>query len=69
VGRFRLKNHNFSVCIILRHAVYIPQYFPNVCSYHLKKVKVDIFNDKQVMELFRNSGTPVYRVFSKRRSF
>jgi hypothetical protein len=24
-----------------------------------KKVKVDIFNNKQVMELFRNSGTPL----------
>jgi sucrose-6-phosphate hydrolase SacC (GH32 family) len=26
-----------------------------------KKQKVDIFNNKQVMELFRNSGTTVYR--------
>jgi hypothetical protein len=25
-----------------------------------KKEKVDIFNNKQVMELFRNSWTPVY---------
>jgi hypothetical protein len=31
-------------------------------SYHLKKKeKVDVFNNKQVMELFRNSGTPVCR--------
>jgi hypothetical protein len=25
-----------------------------------KKEKVDIFNNKHVMELFRNSGTPVH---------
>jgi hypothetical protein len=30
LGRFRLKKHNFSVFLILRHTVYIPQYFPNV---------------------------------------
>jgi hypothetical protein len=30
LGRFHLKKHNFSVFIILRHTVYIPQYFPNV---------------------------------------
>jgi hypothetical protein len=30
LGRFRLKKHNFSVFIILRHTVYIPQYFRNV---------------------------------------
>jgi hypothetical protein len=30
LGRFRLKKHNFIVFIILRHTVYIPQYFPNV---------------------------------------
>jgi hypothetical protein len=30
LGRFHLKKHNFSVFIILGHAVYIPQYFPNM---------------------------------------
>jgi hypothetical protein len=30
LGRFRLKKQNFSVFIILRHTVYIPQRFPNV---------------------------------------
>jgi hypothetical protein len=30
LGRFRSKKHNFSVFIILRHTVYIPQYLPNV---------------------------------------
>jgi hypothetical protein len=30
LGRFRLKKHNFSVFIILRHTVYISQYFPNM---------------------------------------
>jgi hypothetical protein len=30
LGRFHLKEHNFSVCTILGHPVYIPQPFPNV---------------------------------------
>jgi hypothetical protein len=32
LGRFHLKQHNFSVFIILGHSVYeyIPQYFPNM---------------------------------------
>jgi hypothetical protein len=34
------------------------EYAVEAC-YHLEKKKVDIFNIKQVMELFRNSGTPV----------
>jgi hypothetical protein len=30
LDRFNLKKHHFSVFIILEHAVYIPQYFPNM---------------------------------------
>jgi sulfur relay (sulfurtransferase) DsrC/TusE family protein len=51
--------HNFTVFIILRHTVYIVRMCSRSVAIIEKKVKVDIFNNKQVTKLFRNSGTPV----------
>jgi hypothetical protein len=52
----------------LGHAVYVYTAIFSECAVETqlsskKKEKVDMFNNKQVMKLFRNTGTPVLGKF------